>query len=81
MIHIMRKIADWIVENEKKEATDCSIPDEVIEEWIETIDERKKRMESNGNTHTGQYEMLSDLENKVQEIKKIRAKKCIDKKN
>ena len=76
MLHIMRKIADWVVENEKKESTDCAIPDEVIEEWLETIDERKKRMEKNGNTHTGQYEMLSDLEKKVQEIMRIRKEKC-----
>lgn len=24
MLHIMRKIADWLIENEKKEALDCS---------------------------------------------------------
>jgi len=24
MLHVMRKIADWLIENEKKEALDCS---------------------------------------------------------
>lgn len=37
MIHIMKKIADWLIENEKKEATDCSIPDEIIDEWLTMI--------------------------------------------
>ena len=76
MLHIMKKIADWIVEHEKNEATDCSVPDEVIDEWLETIEERKKMMEKNGTTDTGQYEMLLDLDKKVKEIEMIRAKKC-----
>jgi len=76
MIHVMKKIADWVVENEKKEATDCAIPDEVIEEWLETIEERKEKMKKNGNTHTGQYEMLDDLDKKVKEIEEIRKHKC-----
>ena len=76
MLHIMKKIADWIVENEKKEATDCDVPDEIVDEWLETIDERKKRMEENANTHTEQFEMLQDLEKKVKKIEEIRKKKC-----
>jgi len=76
MLHIMKKIADWIVEHEKKEATDCSIPDEVIDEWLETIEERKKKMESNHKQNTQQYEMLLDLDEKVKEIENIRHKKC-----
>ncbi|WP_292654238.1 hypothetical protein [Nitratifractor sp.] len=76
MIHMMKKIADWIVDNEKKEATDCSIPDEIVDEWLETIEERKQRMEEHGRTHSEQYEMLLDLEKKVKEIEEERAKKC-----
>ncbi len=76
MIHIMKKIADWIVENEKKEAADCSIPDTVIDEWLQTIEERKKRMIENNKTDTQQYEMLQDLDNRVKEIEAIRQKKC-----
>jgi len=34
MIHIMKKIADWIIEHEEKEASDCTIPDEVLQEWL-----------------------------------------------
>ncbi len=76
MIHVMKKIADWIVENEKKEATDCAIPDEVIDEWLETIEERKKRMQEHGKTKSEQYEMLADLDEKVKEIESIRKQKC-----
>ena len=72
----MKKIADWIVENEKKEATDCSIPNEVIDEWLETIEERKKRMEAKGKIESEQYEMLKDLDKKVKEIETIRKKRC-----
>jgi len=81
MIHIMKKIADWIVENEKKEATDCSIPNEVIDEWLDTIEERKKRMESKHTKDSQQYEMLLDLDKKVKEIEEIRQKKCHINKN
>ncbi len=76
MMHMMKKIADWIVENEKREATDCSIPDEIIDEWLETIEERKRRMEAKGHTHSEQYEMLLDLEKRVKEIKEERKRKC-----
>ena len=76
MIHMMKRIADWIVEKEKDAATDCSVPDEIVDEWLETIEERKKRMQEHGHTHSEQYEMLLDLEKKVQEIKDVRAKKC-----
>ena len=76
MIHVMKKIADWVVENEKKEATDCGIPDEIIDEWLKTIDERKNRMKENKKTNSSQYEMLDDLDKKVKEIEAIRTKKC-----
>ena len=76
MLHVMKKIADWIVENEKKAATDCSIPDEVIDEWLETIEERKKQMQEKGKLKSQQYEMLIDLDEKVKEIESIRKKKC-----
>jgi len=33
-------------------------------------------MQENGNTHTGQFEMLQDLEEKVKEIEDICKKKC-----
>jgi len=76
MVHIMKKIADWIVDHEKEEATDCSIPDEIVDEWLEIIEERKKRMQEHGHTDTEQYLMLEDLEKKVKEIEELRAKKC-----
>ena len=72
----MKKIADWIVENEKKEAMDCGIPDEIIDEWLKTIEDRKKRMQQNGMLKSEQYEMLTDLDEKVKEIEAIRKKKC-----
>lgn len=76
MIHIMKKIADWLIENEKKEATDCSIPDEIIDEWLTMIEEHKNKMIKNGNINSQQYEMLQDLDKKVKEIVAIRKKKC-----
>ena len=81
MIHILKKIADWIVENEKKEALDCSIPDEILDEWLETIEERKNSMIKNGKTDTQQYDMLQDLDKKVKEIEEIRKKRCHRKSN
>jgi len=72
----MKKIADWIVENEKKEAADCSIPDTVIDEWLQTIEERKKHMQENGKEKSEQYVMLEDLDKRVKEIEAIRQKKC-----
>ena len=76
MIHILKKIADWIVENEKREATDCGIKDEIIDEWLETIEEHKQKMQESGKTKSEQYEMLQDLDDRVKEIEEIRKKKC-----
>ncbi len=76
MLHILKKIADWIVEHEKGEAEDCSIPNEIVDEWLETIEERKKMMEKNQKTDTSQYEMLLDLDKKVKEIESARKEKC-----
>lgn len=78
MIHVMKKIADWLFENEKKDALDCTISDEIIDEWLNTIDKRKNSMEKSNHTDTGQYEMLSDLDKRVRGIKKIREEKCHD---
>ena len=55
---------------------DCGIPDEIIDEWLETIEERKKHMQENGKVNSEQYEMLKDLDEKVKEIEAIRKKKC-----
>ncbi len=76
MIHIMKKIADWIVQHEEKEAENCSIPDEIIDEWLDTIKEREQRMQDKHKHHSEQLEMLKDLEERVNHIKDIRDKKC-----
>lgn len=76
MVHILKKIADWIVANEEKEATDCSIPNEIIDNWRETIEERKNRMLQHGKTDTEQYEMLQELDKRVKEIEALRKKRC-----
>ncbi|BAF69201.1 hypothetical protein [Nitratiruptor sp. SB155-2] len=80
MLHILKKIADWIIEHEKSAALDCSVPDEIIDEWLETIEERKQEMEEEGHTDSEQYEMLLDLEKRVKEIKEMRKKRCLIKK-
>ena len=76
MLNILKKIADWIVEHEMSEAESCSIPDEIIDEWLETIEERKKLMEEHKKTNTAQYEMLLDLDKKVKKVEAIRKEKC-----
>ena len=76
MMHMMKKIADWIIEHEESEAEKCSIPDEIIDEWLETIEERKKRKKAHGKTRSVQYEMLLDLEKRLKAIKEIRKRKC-----
>ncbi len=81
MIHILKKIADWIIENEKREATDCGIKDEIIDEWIQTIEEHKQKMQENGKIQSEQYEMLQDLDERVKEIEAIRKNKCHTKAN
>jgi len=76
MIHILKNIADWIVRNEEKESTNCSIPNEIIDQWLKTIEEHEKSMIENGETDTQQYDMLQDLDKRVKEIEAIRKKKC-----
>lgn len=76
MVHILKKIADWIVENEKSEATKCTIPDAVIDDWLQTIEEHKAHMQKNGILQSEQYEMLQDLDRRVKEIEAIRKSKC-----
>ncbi len=76
MLHIMKKIADWIIEHEESEAEKCTIPDEIVDEWLDTIKEHKKHMEENHHTNSQQYEMLDDLYKRVRHIKKIRQQKC-----
>ncbi|AKF25058.1 hypothetical protein YH65_06365 [Sulfurovum lithotrophicum] len=76
MLHIMKKIATKMLENEKKDALDCTVSDEVVDEWLDTIEERKKKMQEHHKTDTEQYDMLLGIENEVKEIKEIRKKKC-----
>ncbi len=76
MLNIMKKIADWLVEHEEEMAEDCKLPDEVINEWEETVDDIMKRMEDNHKTNTAQYDMLKDIKQRIEEIKSKRAKEC-----
>ncbi len=76
MLNILKKIADWLVTNEEKMAEDCKLPDEVIDEWEETVDERLKRMEENHKINSAQYDMLKDIKKRIEEIKAKRAKEC-----
>ena len=69
MIHILKKIADWIIDEEMSSATSCSVSDEIIEERIVKI-------EKNNETNSEQYDMIVELDKRVKQIKKIRAKKC-----
>ena len=76
MIHILQKIADWVIDHEKNAATDCTVPNEIIDDWLKTIEERKKHMAEHGNTDCEQYQMLEALDRKVKEIEAIRQQKC-----
>ena len=76
MIHILKKIADWIIDEEMSSATSCSVSDEIIDEWLETIEENKKKMEQNHGINSEQYDMILELDKRVKQIKKNRAKKC-----
>ena len=76
MLHILKKIADWIVKNEEKAAEECKIPDEIIEEWKEIVDEKLKRMKEHNKTNSSQYEMLKDIKQRIEEIKAKRKTEC-----
>jgi len=76
MIHIMKKIADWIIEHEEKEASDCTIPDEVLQEWLETVQEKLTHMSKKGKEKSEQYLMLEDIKNRIKEIQSIRKNRC-----
>jgi len=64
------------VDHQEKEAESCSIPDEIIDVWLGTIEERKRRMEAKGHTRSEQYERLLGLQKRVRQIKAARQRKC-----
>ena len=76
MLHILKKIADWIVKNEEKAVEDCKIPDEIINEWEEIVNEKLKKMEKHHKINSEEYEMLKDIKQRIEEIKKHRVKEC-----
>ena len=76
MVHILKKIADWIVERESKDAEDCTVPDEIVQEWLDDVNEHLKRMEQHGKKDSERYLMLQDIKTRVEQIQKIRAKNC-----
>ena len=76
MLNVLKKIADWLIEHEEKMAEDCKLPDEIIEEWEEQVDEKIKKMEENNKTNSAQYDMLKDIKQRIEEIKSKRAKEC-----
>jgi hypothetical protein len=73
---LLAKLADWLIEKEESEAEKCDIPDEIIDEWLDILKERKKHLVEEGNTDSEEYDMIKELIKKVEHIKKIRAKKC-----
>jgi len=76
MLNIMKKIADWLVVHEEKAAEDCRVPEEIIDEWEETVDDKLNYLEKHNKTKSPQYEMLKDIKQRIEEIRKIRAKRC-----
>jgi hypothetical protein len=76
MHRILAKLADWLIEKEENEAEKCNIPDEIIDEWLDILKERKKHLEEERDTDSEEYDMIKELIKKVKHIKEIRAKKC-----
>ena len=76
MLNILTKIADWLVTHEEKAAEDCKIPQEIIDEWEEIVDEKISYLESNNKTDSSHYEMLKDIKQRIEEIRKVRANSC-----
>ena len=76
MLNILKKIADWLVEHEEKMAEDCKLPDEVVDEWEEIVDDRIKRMEENHKSDSAQYDMLKDIKKRIEELKAKRKTEC-----
>jgi len=76
MIHILQKIADWIVEHEASDAEQCSVPDEIIDEWEATVDEEMRYLEEKKETDSERYAMLKDLHERIEQIREIRKKRC-----
>lgn len=76
MVHILKKIADWILEHEESEAENCSIPDNIIDEWLEDVKEHKKHLEQKGKIDSERYKMLEDIEKRVKRVKELREAKC-----
>ena len=76
MVHILQKIADWIIEKEERDAEDCTVPDEVVQEWLETVEEHIKHMQEQGKTDSEHYLMLQDLKKKIKHIVNVRQNRC-----
>ena len=76
MLHLLKKIADWLIVHEEKAPEDCRVPDEIIEKWEEIVNEKIDKMQKEKKTDSEEYEMLLDIKQRIEEIKKIRAKKC-----
>jgi len=76
MLNILKKIADWLVTHEEKAAEDCQVPQEIIDEWEETVDEKLDYLEKHNKTNSSHYEMLKDIKQRIEEIRKIRQNKC-----
>jgi len=76
VINIMTRLADWLITHEADSAKNCSVPDEIIDDWLNTIDQQLKQIAADNRTETGHDRMLRDLDARVREIKAIRAKQC-----
>jgi len=76
MLNIMKRIADWLVTHEEKAAEDCKVPQEIIDEWEEIVDEKLDYLKKHNKTNSSHYEMLKDIKQRIEEIRKVRAKSC-----
>jgi len=76
MYRILQKLADWLIEKEENSAEECKVPDEVVDEWLEILKERKEHILKEHGQDSEEYAMITDLINKVEHIKKLRQKEC-----
>lgn len=76
MINILTRLADWLITQEESGATDCAVPDEIIDDWLHTVESQRQALIDEGYSQSPRLMMLTTLVERIKKIKDIREKRC-----
>ncbi len=76
MLNILKSLTEFLLRHEEETGESCDIPDESIEDWVQTVEEEIRTLSGDPGAHRLRLEQLQAIARHLKQIQVIRARKC-----